>query len=62
MSTFSTTTDSNIIKPLLNEDLNYQKLQKSNIFYLSNSHFTTKANIIYIFNSKLKHIKNNIKV
>ena len=49
MSTFSTTTDSNIIKPLLNEDLNYQKLQKFNKFYLSNSNFTTKTNIIYIY-------------
>ena len=43
MSTFSTSTDSNIIKPIIKEELNYQKLQKLNKFYLSNSNFTCKT-------------------
>ena len=43
MSTFSTSTDSNIIKPIIKEELNYQKLQKFNKFYLSNSNFTCKT-------------------
>ena len=60
MSTFSTTTDSNIIKPLLNEDLNYQKLQKFNKFYLSNSNFTskTKAKIKISLSKNIENVLN----
>ena len=43
MSTYSTTTESNINKPILNDELNYQKLQKFNKFYLTNSNFTSKT-------------------
>lgn len=43
MSIYSTTTESNINKPILNDDLNYQKLQKFNKFYLTNSNFSCKA-------------------
>ena len=42
MSIYSTTTESNINKPILNDDLNYQKLQKFNKFYLTNSNFSFK--------------------
>ena len=58
MSTFSTTTDSNIIKPLLNEDLNYQKLQKFNKFYLSNSNFTTKTKAKMQLSNNIENILN----
>ena len=58
MSTFSTTTDSNIIKPLLNEDLNYQKLQKFNKFYLSNSNFTTKTKAKIPLSNNIENILN----
>lgn len=46
MSTYSTTTESNINinKPILNDDLNYKKLQKFNKFYLTNSNFSCKDN------------------
>jgi hypothetical protein len=43
MSTYSTTTESNINKPILNDELNYQKLQKFNKFYLTNSNFSCKT-------------------
>ena len=58
MSTFSTTTDSNIIKPLLNEDLNYQKLQKFNKFYLSNSNFTTKTKAKIPLSNNIENVLN----
>ena len=58
MSTFSTTTDSNIIKPLLNEDLNYQKLQKFNKFYLSNSNFIKKTKAKIPLSNNLENILN----
>ena len=46
MSTYSTTTESNINinKQILNDDLNYKKLQKFNKFYLTNSNFSCKEN------------------
>ena len=58
MSTFSTTTDSNIIKPLLNEDLNYQKLQKFNKFYLSNSNFITKTKTKIPLSNNIENVLN----
>ena len=46
MSIYSTTAESNInfntTKPILNDDLNYKKLQKFNKFYLTNSSFSNK--------------------
>ena len=42
MSIYSTTTESNINKPILNDELNYQKLQKFNKFYLTNNIFSCK--------------------
>jgi hypothetical protein len=42
MSIYSTTTESNINKPILNDELNYQKLQKFNKFYLTNNNFSCK--------------------
>lgn len=42
MSIYSTTTESNFNKPILNDELNYQKLQKFNKFYLTNSNFSCK--------------------
>ena len=43
MSIYSTTTESNFNKPILNDELNYQKLQKFNKFYLTNSNFSYKT-------------------
>ena len=43
MSIYSTTTESNFNKPILNDELNYQKLQKFNKFYLTNSNFSCKT-------------------
>ena len=42
MSIYSTTTESNINKPMLNDDLNYKKLQKFNKFYLTKNIFSSK--------------------
>ena len=42
MSIYSTKTKSNINKSILNDDLNYQKLQKFNKFYLTNTNFSCK--------------------
>ena len=42
MSIYSTTTESNIYKSALNDDLNYQKLQKFNKFYLTKNIFSAK--------------------
>ena len=42
MSIYSTTTESNIFKSALNDDLNYQKLQKFNKFYLTKNIFSAK--------------------
>ena len=49
MSIYSTTTESNINKPMLNDDLNYKKLQKFNKFYLTKNIFSSK-------DKNIKHI------
>ncbi len=61
MSTYSTTTESNINKPILNDDLNYQKLQKFNKFYLTNSNFSCKTKASITTTSKIEKM-NNINI
>ena len=58
MSTYSTTTESNINKPILNDDLNYQKLQKFNKFYLTNSNFSCKTKAKITTSPKKENIYN----
>ena len=61
MSIYSTTTESNIYKSALNDDLNYQKLQKFNKFYLTKNIFSAKnktklmtpRNVDNIFNKEI---------
>ena len=61
MSIYSTTTESNIYKSALNDDLNYQKLQKFNKFYLTKNIFSEKnktklmtpRNVDNIFNKEI---------
>ena len=58
MSIYSTTTESNINKPILNDELNYQKLQKFNKFYLTNSNFSCKDKSKIITTTNVDNIFN----
>ena len=59
MSIYSTTTESNYNKPILNDELNYQKLQKFNKFYLTNSNFSCKDKIKRMPSINMDNILNN---